>query len=78
MKLFDQGGLKELLVGKKGGNNPLLIQERSKSAIASKLANPLTMITSYVELLEWIQTNSQPNISYEVFFSIYCYITIVR
>jgi len=64
MSIYAQYGLKELLASKKRGGNTPVIEERTKVAIAEKLADPLTTMTSYVELLDWVHREYQSNVKY--------------
>ncbi|MCY4561301.1 MAG: hypothetical protein OXC03_03110 [Flavobacteriaceae bacterium] len=69
LRLYEQGGLKELLaIRQQGGIRPW-ITEQTKEAIASMLANPSTTIISYVKLLDWVHKNHRSNISYQVLYN---------
>ena len=61
IKLYRDGGLELLLSSTKGGNNTPLIEGPTKQALVEKLSDPSTQITSYVELLEWVQKYYKPN-----------------
>jgi len=69
LRLYEQGGLEELLAIRKRGGIPPWITEQTKQAIAAMLADPKTTITSYVELLAWVHKNHQSNISYQVLYN---------
>ena len=45
-----------------------MIEERTKVAIAEKLADPLTTMTSYVELLDWVHREYQSNVKYTTLY----------
>lgn len=68
LKIYKTKGLEGLVIVNSGGNNTRLINEITKSALSEKLADPNTTITSYVELLEWVQSNYQPNITYATLY----------
>jgi transposase len=68
IKLYRAGGLESLLCSTKGGNNAPLIEQRTKVALAEKLSDPSTQITSYTELLHWVQQHYQSNINYATLY----------
>lgn len=68
LKIYREDGLSGLVTVNSGGNNTRLIDQTTKSALAKKLAEPDTTITSYVELLEWVQSNYQPSITYSTLY----------
>ncbi|MEM9680783.1 MAG: helix-turn-helix domain-containing protein [Bacteroidota bacterium] len=68
IKLYRDGGLDALLSSNRGGNNTPLIEQRTKEALAAKLSDPSTQITSYRELLDWVKRNYQSNINYATLY----------
>lgn len=68
LKLYRDGGLESLLSSNRGGNNTPLIEQRTKQALAAKLSDPSTQITSYTELLDWVQQHYQSNIKYATLY----------
>lgn len=66
--LYRHGGLAQLLTSNKGGNNTPLIEEQTKVALAEKLSDTATQITSYIELLDWVQQNYQANVNYAALY----------
>ena len=68
LKTYKIKGLEGLVTVNSGGNNTRLINEITKSALSKKLADPNITITSYVELLEWVQSNYQPKITYATLY----------
>lgn len=71
LKLYQSKGLNAYLdVSSRGKRNEKLTSEE-KQALASKLQDPNTDITSYVELLHWINGWSGKEIPYHVLYH-YC------
>ncbi len=68
IKLYRDGGLEPLLSSTKGGNNTPLIEQRTKEALAEKLSDPSTQITSYTELLNWVRQHHRSNINYATLY----------
>jgi len=68
INLYKDGGLDSLLSSNKGGNNTPLIEQCTKEALAEKLSNPSTQVTSYMELLHWVQDHYQSNINYATLY----------
>lgn len=68
IKLYNSGGLELLLSSTKGGNNTPLIKQHTKAALAEKLSDPSTQVTSYTELLDWVQQHYQSNINYATLY----------
>ncbi len=68
IKVYRDGGLELLLSSNKGGNNTPLIEQGTKEALAEKLSDPLAQITSYTELLDWVQEHYQSNINYATLY----------
>ena len=68
INLYRQGGLELLLSSNKRGNNTPLITPSTKVALAEKLSDASTPVTSYVELLDWVQTHHQSNINYAALY----------
>lgn len=68
IKLYREGGLESLLASTKGGNNTPLIEQCTKVALADKLSDTSTQITSYTELLHWVQQHYQSNINYATLY----------
>jgi len=68
LKTYKSKGLEGLVVVNSGGNNTRLISDVTKSVLSKKLADPNTTITSYVELLEWVQANYQTDITYSTLY----------
>ena len=66
--LYKEGGLESLLSSSKGGNNTPLIAQRTKEALAAKLSDPSTQLTSYRELLDWVHEHYQSNINYATLY----------
>lgn len=61
---YGQGGLPVLLLEKRGGNRPSLIDERTAVAIAQKLADPYEAPRSFTELQQWVDEHYLPGINY--------------
>ena len=68
IKLYREGGLESLLASTKGGNNTPLIEQCTKVALADKLSDTSTQITSYTELRHWVQQHYQSNINYATLY----------
>ena len=68
---YRTGGLSALLSIKSGGNRKTIITKVAHQDLWSKLSNPSTEITSYVELLNWYQQHYDPNMKYISLYS-YC------
>ena len=68
IKLYREGGLELLLLSTKGGNNTPIIEQHTKQALAEKLSDPSTQVTSYTELLNWVQEHHQSNINYATLY----------
>lgn len=71
LKLYSEKGIEEYLtVSPRGKTNDKLLPEE-KSVIAAKLQDSSTDITSYVELLHWVNNQFQKDIPYHVIYK-YC------
>jgi transposase len=61
---YQQGGLPALVVEKRGGRRPSLIDERTALAIAQKLSDPYEAPRSFPELQQWVDEHYLPGINY--------------
>jgi transposase len=61
---YRRGGLKELLLDKRGGKKPSLIDARTDKAIAAKLADSQEPLRSFTELQSWVDEHYLPGINY--------------
>jgi transposase len=61
---YEQGGLPALVVEKRGGKKPSLIDERTAFAIAQKLSNPYEAPRSFTELQQWVSEHYLRGINY--------------
>ncbi len=69
LKLYQQEGIRSYLKIKSRGARREEIPEQVKQALAVQLSNPSTTITSYVELLEWIEDNFGVLLNYKTLYS---------
>jgi transposase len=61
---YGQGGLSALVVEKRGGKKPSLIDKGTALAIARKLADPYEAPRSFRELQQWVDEHYLPGINY--------------
>jgi len=71
LKTYQGEGLSGLLRVNSGGNNPSVLSVAVKQGVKEKLSQADTDITSYVELLYWIQCTYQEDINYNTLYA-YC------
>lgn len=64
IRIYQNGGLAELLTMNSGGNGIKKISEPTHNALAEKLNDPSTTVTSYVELLNWVREHYQSDLKY--------------
>ncbi len=69
LKTYNSHGLSTFITIKVGGNNTRKISDRSIAFIAEKLNDPMTTITSYVELREIIKEELSESIHYGALYS---------
>ncbi|TGV00182.1 helix-turn-helix domain-containing protein [Flavivirga rizhaonensis] len=69
LKLYKQDGITGYLKVKSRGSRREEIPQDVKQALAEQLSNPSTTITSYVELLEWIECNFGILLNYKTLYS---------
>ncbi|GAA3627062.1 helix-turn-helix domain-containing protein [Flavivirga jejuensis] len=69
LKLYDQEGLNSYLKIKSRGSRKEQIPNEVKEAISVKLSDSSTTITSYVELLEWIESHFDLVLNYKTLYS---------
>ena len=69
LKLYDQEGLDSYLKVKSRGSRREEISEEVKQALSVQLSNPSTTITSYVELLNWVEKNFGVLLNYKTLYS---------
>jgi transposase len=63
-KMYEQGGLQQLLAYNRGGNKKSVIDEAADAKILSKLSDPYEAPRSYKELQEWVDENLVKDINY--------------
>lgn len=69
IKQYKEEGIASYLKIKSRGSRREEIPEDVKHALAEQLSNPHTDITSYVELLEWIEVNFGILLKYKTLYS---------
>ena len=69
LKLYEQQGIDSYLKVKSRGSRREEIPQQVKQALSKQLSNPSTTVTSYVELLEWIQINFGILLKYKALYS---------
>lgn len=69
IKLYEQGGLSEILAIKSGGNNTKVISNKAIAYISDKLSTATTTITSYVELQLLIEDELNQKIPYGALYA---------
>ena len=69
LKLYEQQGIDSYLKVKSKGSRREEIPQQVKQALSKQLSNPSTTVTSYVELLEWIQINFGIVLKYKTLYS---------
>ena len=69
LKLYNKEGIDAYLKVKSRGSRREEISEEVRQAIAESLSNPSTTMTSYVELLEWIESNFGILLNYKTLYS---------
>ena len=69
LKLYQQEGITSYLKVKSRGSRKEQIPVSVKLALSEKLSDPSTSITSYVELLDWIETNYHLELNYQTLYS---------
>jgi len=69
LKLYQQEGISSYLKIKSRGLRKEQISEQVKQGISEQLSNPSTTITSYVELLDWIEQHFSIEVNYKTLYS---------
>ena len=69
LKLYDQKGITPYLKIKSRGSRKERIPVEVRQGLSEKLSDPCTTITSYVELLEWINTRYGLALNYKTLYS---------
>jgi len=69
LKLYQQEGIHSYLKIKSRGSRKEQIPNQVKQALSEKLSNPSTNITSYVELLHWIEEHFNLVLNYQTLYS---------
>ena len=71
LKSYEEKGIEGYLTVSSRGKRKEKLTENEKQAIALKLQDPTTDITSYVELLHWVNQQFEKDIPYHVVYN-YC------
>lgn len=69
LKLYQSKGIASYLNVKSRGSRRDRIPEEVKQGLSEKLSDPSTTITSYVELLSWIESNYNLVLNYKTLYS---------
>ena len=69
LKLYKQEGIEFYLNVKSRGSRREEIPEEVKQALSEQLSNPSTTITSYVELLNWVESHFGILLNYKTLYS---------
>ena len=69
LKLYKQEGIDGYLNVKSRGSRREKIPEEVKQALSEQLSNPSTTITSYVELLNWVESHYGILLNYKTLYS---------
>ena len=68
IKLYRQGGIDKLLSGNYAKRLERKLSKEVEEAITKKLTDTRTTITSYVELLDWVQNEFDSEITYSTLY----------
>lgn len=71
LQLYQNEGIQAYLEVASRGSRKEQLNDYTKECLATKLENPYTDITSYVELLQWAEQNCQEKIPYHALYH-YC------
>lgn len=69
LKLYEQEGIISYLKIKSRGARVEQIPNEVKRGISEQLSNPTTTITSYIELLDWVNTHYDLAVNYKTLYS---------
>lgn len=69
LKLYEQEGIDSYLKVKSRGSRREEIPKEVKQALSEQLSNPSTTITSYVELLNWVESHFGILLNYKTLYS---------
>ena len=69
LNLYEREGIDAYLKVKSRGSRREEIPEQVKQALSAKLSNPSTTITSYVELLNWVESHFGILLNYKTLYS---------
>ena len=68
LKTYDSKGVEGLIQVRSGGNNTPVLSPQVKLGLQEKLSQPDTQITSYVELLEWVNQTYGQQLHYKTLY----------
>jgi transposase len=71
LQSYENNGIESYLQVLSRGYRKEKLSQETKELIAEKLSDPYTDITSYVELLQWVEENCQKDVPYYVLYN-YC------
>ena len=69
LKLYEQAGIDSYLKIKSRGWREEKISKTVQQGISEKLLDPRTTLTSYVELLDWVNTHYNLTLNYKTLYS---------
>ena len=69
LKSYKQEGIVGYLKVRSRGSRREEVPQEVKQALAEQLSNPSTTITSYLELLEWVENNFGISLKYKTLYS---------
>lgn len=69
IKTYETKGLSGLITVNSGGNNTAVLSTQVKEGIQEKLSQADTNITSYVELLDWVNSTYGEDVKYKTLYT---------